>query len=79
MFKEPIGFEMSDKLGLDDEDRIKLRVNQRNFKLSKIITEMSDLRGDLSIFLRIVEKRITRKVDKSSFSDKINRIFNFTY
>jgi len=55
-FREPIGFEVFDNLKLDDEVRSGLAVNRRNFKLSKIVMEASELEGDANKILRTVER-----------------------
>jgi len=55
-FEQPIGFEIHDDLKLDDEMRSVLAVNRRNFKLSKIVTEPTDLEKDLNIILKITER-----------------------
>ena len=56
LFRESIGFEVSDDVKLDDDMRGGLAVNRRNFKLSKIVTEASQLEGDVNKVLRIVER-----------------------
>lgn len=56
LFREPIGFKVFDDLKLDDDARSVLAVNRRNFKLSKIVTEASELEDDLNWILRTVER-----------------------
>jgi hypothetical protein len=56
LFREPIGFDVFDDVKLDDDVRGGLAVNRRNFKLSKIVTEASQLEGDVNKVLRIVEQ-----------------------
>lgn len=56
LLEQPIGFEIYDNLKLDDEMRSCLKVNRRNFKLSKIVTEQADLEKDLNIILRMTER-----------------------
>jgi hypothetical protein len=56
LFEQPIGFEVFDNLKLDDEVRSVLAVNRRNFKLSKIVTEPTDLEKDLHVILKTVER-----------------------
>jgi len=55
-FEQPIGFEIHDELKLDDEMRNCLAVNRGNFKLSKIVTEPTDLEKDLNIILKTTER-----------------------
>lgn len=54
-FEQPIGFEVYENLKLDDYMRSDLTVNRRSFKLSKIVTEPTDLEGDLKKTLKTVE------------------------
>ena len=56
LFEQPIGFEIHDDLKLDDEMRSVLAVDRRNFKLSKIVTEPTDLEKDLNIVLKTTER-----------------------
>lgn len=56
LFGQPIGFEIHDELKLDDEMRNCLAVNRGNFKLSKIVTEPTDLEKGLNIILKIIER-----------------------
>ena len=56
LFEQPIGFEVYDGLELDDEVRSGLAVNRRNFKLSKIVTEPTDLEKDLNMILKTIER-----------------------
>ena len=46
-FQQPIGLEVYDRLELDSETSEILTVNYRNIKLSKIVTEESELENDL--------------------------------
>jgi len=55
-FEQPIGFEVQDDLKLDDEMRNCLTANRRNFKLSKTVTEPTDLEKDLNMILKIIER-----------------------
>lgn len=55
-FREPIGFEVFDDLKLNDEVRSGLAVNRRNFKLSKIVTEPTELEGNVNKILKTVER-----------------------
>ncbi|NIO36342.1 hypothetical protein GTO27_01420 [Candidatus Bathyarchaeota archaeon] len=55
-FTEPIGFEVYDNLGLDNKTHIDLKINRRNFKLSKVVMEPSDLERGLNIILRTIER-----------------------
>lgn len=57
-FEQPIGFEVHDDLKLDDEMRNCLTANRRNFKLSKIVTEPTNLKKDLNIILKTTERII---------------------
>ena len=56
LFGQPIGFEVYDDLELGDETRSVLSVNRRNFKLSKIVSEPSDLEKDVDMILKTVER-----------------------
>lgn len=55
-FIEPIGFEVCDKLGLENETHVDLTINRRNFIISKIVTEPTDLERDLNMILRTIER-----------------------
>jgi len=57
-FEQPIGFEVYDNLRLDDEMRSGLAVNRRNFKLSTIVTEPTDLEKDQDTVFRTIERII---------------------
>lgn len=57
-FEQPIGFEVHEDLKLDDEMRSGLTANRRNFKLSKIVTEPTNLKKDLNIILKTTERII---------------------
>jgi hypothetical protein len=54
--EQPIGFEVYDALKHDETMRSLLSVNRRNFKLSKITTEPSDLETDQNTILKAVER-----------------------
>ena len=76
LFREPIGFEVSDAVKLDNDVRGSLAVNRRNFKLSKIVMEASQLEGDLNKVLRILERvvnhvcgRFGRVIEQTSIID----------
>lgn len=56
LFEQPIGFEVHDSLELDEEMYASIAVNRRNFKLSKIVAETTDLEKDLNLILRTVER-----------------------
>ncbi len=56
LFKRPIGFEVFDDLELDEETRRSIAVNRKNFKLSKIVTEPTELEKDLNTLLKTVER-----------------------
>jgi hypothetical protein len=56
LFEQPIGFEVHGNIKLDDEMRSVLAVDRRNFKLSKIVTETTDLEKDLNIILETTER-----------------------
>jgi len=56
LFKRPIGFEVFDDLELDEKTRRSIAVNRKNFKLSKIVTEPTELEKDLNILLKTVER-----------------------
>jgi hypothetical protein len=78
LFREPIGFEVSDDVKLDGDVRGGLAVNRRNFKLSKIVTEASQLEADLNKVLRIVEQvvnhvcgRFGRVIEQTSIIDSV--------
>lgn len=58
LFEQPIGFEVYDNLKFDDEMRSCLEVNRRNFKLSRIVTELADLEKDLNMILRTIERTV---------------------
>lgn len=59
-FTEPIGFEVSDNLRLEDETCIDLKINRRGFKLSRRATEVTGLEGGLRVTLRIVQQIVNR-------------------
>ena len=60
-FQQPIGLKVFDYLELDKETSRKLSVNYRNIKLSKNVSEKSELESDLKECLRLLE-RIFNKV-----------------
>lgn len=55
-FAEPIGFEVCDRLGLENEAHIRLTINRRDIKLSQMLAEPTDLEKDLNTILRTVER-----------------------
>lgn len=55
-FQEPIGFEVCDNLGLENETRVSLTINRKNFGLSKIVTKSKDLERNLNTILKTVER-----------------------
>ena len=55
-FQQPIGLEVYDDLKLDDEMRRSVAVNFRNIKLSKVVTEASELESDLNKCLKMLER-----------------------
>ena len=55
-FEQTIGFEVYENLKLDETMRNGLAVNRRNFKLSKIVTDPTNLEEDLSMILRTMER-----------------------
>ena len=55
-FQHSVGLEVCDDLKLDDEMRRSLVVNFRNIKLSKVITEKSELESDLNKCLKTLER-----------------------
>lgn len=56
LFQQPIGLEVYDRLKLDNETSGNLSVNYRKIKLSKIVTEASELESDLKECLNILER-----------------------
>jgi len=60
-FQQPIGLKVFDYLELDEETSRKLSVNYRNIKLSKNVSEKSELEGDLKDYLSLLE-RVFNKV-----------------
>ena len=59
-FQQPIGLEVYDDLKLDDEMRRGLAVNFRNIKLSKVVTEASELESDLNKCLKMLERIVNQ-------------------
>ena len=55
-FEQPIGFEVYDALKPDETMHSILSVNRRNFRLSKITAEPSDLETDQNTILKAVER-----------------------
>jgi len=55
-FQQPIGMEVFDRLKLDSEKSKILKINYRNIKLSKIVTEVNELENDLKVCLGVLEK-----------------------
>jgi hypothetical protein len=74
LFREPIGFEIFDDLKLDDDVRSVLAVNRRNFRLSKIVTEESELEGDVNRILKTVERVVNHVCNR--FGRVIEQTFN---
>ncbi len=65
LFEQPIGFEVYDNLKLDDGMRGGLAVNRRNFKLSKTVTEPTDLEKNLNIILKTIERIVNHICNRS--------------
>jgi hypothetical protein len=59
-FQQPIGLEVNENLRLDDEIGISVLVNYSSIKLSKVVTEASELESDLSKCLKILEKIVNQ-------------------
>lgn len=59
-FQQPIGLEVNKNLRLDDEIGISVLVNYSNIKLSKVVTEASELESDLSKCLKILERIVNQ-------------------
>lgn len=59
-FQQPMGLEIYENLKLDDEISGSIAVNYRNIKLSKVVTEASELEGDLNKCLRMLERIINQ-------------------
>ena len=59
-FQQPIEIEVFDRLDLDSEATKILAVNYRNIKLSKIVTEESELENDLKEFLIVLERIVNQ-------------------
>jgi hypothetical protein len=59
-FQQPIGLKVFDQLKIDKETSRMLSVNLRNIKLSKIVTEESELANDLKEFLRVIERIVNQ-------------------
>jgi len=59
-FQQPIGLKVHKNLRLDDETDIRILVNYSNIRLSKIVTEASELESDLSKCLKILERIINQ-------------------
>jgi hypothetical protein len=55
-FTEPVGFELGDNLGLKSETCAHVTINRRSFRLSKIVTDQTDLEGDLNVILKAIER-----------------------
>lgn len=60
LFKRPIGLEVFDDLELDEETRRSIAVNRKNFKLSKTVTEPTELEKDLNTLLKTVERIVNQ-------------------
>jgi len=75
LLEQPIGFEVYDNLKLDDYMRSDLTVNRRSFKLSKIVTEPTDLEGDLNRILKTVESIVN--LISNRFGKIVERTFLF--
>ena len=66
LFERPIGFEIHGDIKLDDEMRNCLAVNRRSFKLSKIVTEPTDLEKDLNIILKTTDRIVNHVCNRFS-------------
>lgn len=60
LFQQPIGLEVNENLKLDDEVGVNVVVNYRKTKLSKVVTEASELESDLSKCLKILERIVNQ-------------------
>jgi hypothetical protein len=63
-FEQPVGFEVYDSLKPDDETRVSLEVNRRNFKVSRIAKEPIDLETELNKVARTVERVVNHTCDR---------------
>ena len=63
-FGQPIGFEVYDSLKIDEELRASIDVNRRDFKLSRIVRELSDLETVLNMIARIIERIVNHVCEK---------------
>jgi hypothetical protein len=59
-FQQPIGIEVFQRLDLNSETSEILKVNYRNIKLSKIVTEANELENDLKECLNILERIVNQ-------------------
>jgi hypothetical protein len=59
-FQQPIGLKVFDQLNFDKETSRTLSVNFRNIKLSKIVTEESELENDLKEVLIVLERIVNQ-------------------
>jgi hypothetical protein len=59
-FQQLLGLEVNKNLRFDDEVDINVIVNYSNIKLSKVVTEASELESDLSKCLKILEKIVNK-------------------
>lgn len=59
-FQQPIGLEVNENLKLDDEIGTSILANYRSIKLSKVVTEASELESDLNICLKILERIVNQ-------------------
>ena len=71
-FAEPVGFGLCDNLGLVNETHVNLTINRRNFRLSKVVTDPTDLERDLNMILRTIE-RIVNSVC-AMFDTEVERV-----
>ena len=59
-FQQIIGLKVFDQLEFDKETSRSLAVNFRNIKLSKIVTEKSELMNDLNVSLTLLERIVNQ-------------------
>jgi hypothetical protein len=87
LFKQPLGFEVYDNIKLDDEMRSCLGVNRRNFKVSKVVMEPTDLEEDLNMISKTVERIVNYTCNRFGLlieqafminSERLDREFNMT-
>jgi hypothetical protein len=69
---KPIGFELCNSLEIENETHVNLAVNRRNLRLSKLVTDPTNLEEDLNVILRTTARIVNRAC--AMFDTRVQRV-----